>query len=240
MPVPTPTVLELAGWTALAALAAGAGPFVPGAHSDGRPRQLAIASALAAGAMLGVGYSLMSIGLARAGVTATVGAVLGVAASYALHVWLGLGAATEERRPGYVVAAGALHSAPEGVAMGAAMAVDVRFGLFLVVTLAVHNIWESEVLGAALVAGGRSRGTAAALGVLTDLPQVVLAVATFALVECVAALEPLLLGFGFGALTYLCIAELLPESYRSTGRTSIAVVVCAAAGVVALLGGSVS
>ena len=45
------------------------------------------------------------------------------------------------------------------------------------------------------------------------------------------------LGFAFGSLVYLCIAELLPEAYHTAGRTSIAVVASVAAGVVALLGG---
>jgi zinc transporter ZupT len=46
-----------------------------------------------------------------------------------------------------------------------------------------------------------------------------------------------LLGASFGALVYLCFAELLPDSYRTVGRSSIAVVVTVAAGVVALVSG---
>jgi zinc transporter ZupT len=70
------------------------------------------------------------------------------------------------------------------------------------------------------------------------VPQVGFAAATYALVSAEMVTLPLLLGGAFGALTYLCFAELLPDSYRSAGRTSIAVVVSVAAGVVALLGGS--
>ncbi len=238
--VSTATMLRLAVWASIAALAAALGPFLLGSRPAGRPAHLGISSALAAGAMLGVGYALMSVGLARAGLAATLGAVLGVATSFATHLWLGLGADDHVLRPGRAVAASAVHAAPEGIAMGAAMAVDVRFGLFLVATLAVHNVWESEVLGSLLLAQGGRRSTAAVLGILTNGPQVLLAVAGFALAVHVPGAGPLLLGFGFGALTYLCLAELLPESYRSTGRTSIAVVVSVAAGVVALLGGSIT
>ena len=46
-----------------------------------------------------------------------------------------------------------------------------------------------------------------------------------------------LLGASFGALVYLCFADLLPESYRLSGRSSIAVVVTIAAGIVALATG---
>jgi zinc transporter, ZIP family len=190
--------------------------------------------------MLGVGFSLMSAGLARAELPATVGSVFGIAASYAAHLWLGLGAEQQLLRPGRAVAADALHAAPEGVAIGAAMGVGLRFGLFLVAALAVHNVWESEVLGSRLLAAGGRRRTAAALGVLSNVPQVFLGVAAFILAARAASVEPVLLGFGFGALTYLCLAELLPESYGAVGRTSIAVVVSVAAGVVALLGGSIT
>ena len=237
--VPTTTIALVAGWASLAALAAALGPLLPGARQPDFARSIGISSALAAGAMLGVGYSVMSIGLAEAGVAAAVGAVLGIATTYATHLWLGVGAAEPLVHSGRAVTAGALHAAPEGVAIGAAMAVGARFGIFLVATLALHNVWESEVLGARLVANDGSRAAAAGLGVLTNVPQVLLAVAAFALATSAPSSVPFLLGFGFGAITYLCLAELLPESYETAGRTSIAVVVSVAAGVVALLGGSV-
>jgi zinc transporter, ZIP family len=237
--VPVLPILRLAAWASGAALSAAVGPYLLGSRRDGRGAHLGISSALAAGAMLGVGYALMSVGLVRGDLAATLGALLGVGASYATHVWLGLGAQHHRLRPGRAVVSGSVHASAEGVAMGAAMAVDARFGLFLVATLAVHNVWESEVLGSLLLAQGRPRSVAAALGILTNVPQILLAVAAFAAAVRMAAAGPLLLGFGFGALTYLAVAELLPESYRSTGRTSIAVVVSVAAGVVALLGGSI-
>ena len=149
-----PLTLTLALWAALAALAAGWGPVLLGTPPAPQPRHLGFASALAAGAMLGVGYALMSLGLDRSGGAATVGAMLGVAATYASHLWLGVGAAPRTVRARHAVGAGALHAAPEGIAMGAAMAADHRFGLFLIATLAVHNVWEGEVLGTQILAGG--------------------------------------------------------------------------------------
>ena len=230
------TLWALAGWVAVAALAAAIWPLLlarrgADAHVSG------LASALAAGAMLGVGYPLMSIGLARDGLLAPLGAVLGIATTWATHLAFGLGAEARDASAGRAVAAGALHAAPEGVAMGAAAAVGPRFGLFLVLTLALHNVWEGQLLGARLLAGGAGRGRAAALAVLANAPQVLLAVLAARLAHAMPAGVPLLLGFAFGALAYLCLAELLPESYLSTGRTRIAVVVSVAAGLVALLGG---
>lgn len=240
--MPDPTPLRAAGLTALAALAAAAGPFLPDGRGTGGARPLALASALSAGAMLGVGFPLMSIALARSGVAATLGALAGVAIVWGTHVLLGVGRgepgapAVPARR---AVTAGAFHAAPEGVAIGAALALGTRFGLFLVVTLAAHNILEAEVLAARLRPQGGPRGRAALLGVLTNVPQLLCAALALAVALAVPASVPALLGLGFGALTYLSLAELLPESYEAAGRSSIAVIVSVAAGMVALLGGTV-
>ena len=51
-------------------------------------------------------------------------------------------------------------------------------------------------------------------------------------------LLPWAIGFSVGALVYLVLVELLPESYRQAGPTSIALVTLVAMGiVVALTGG---
>ena len=48
---------------------------------------------------------------------------------------------------------------------------------------------------------------------------------------------PWAVGFSTGALIYLVVAELLPESYERVGTTTIALVTVAAMGVVASLRG---
>ena len=50
-------------------------------------------------------------------------------------------------------------------------------------------------------------------------------------------LLPWVAGFAVGALIYRTLVELLPESYRQAGQTSIAVVTLLAMGVVVLLAG---
>ncbi|HEX7020261.1 MAG TPA: ZIP family metal transporter [Gemmatimonadaceae bacterium] len=227
----------LSEWAAIAALVAALGPLLLRRDAGGPTRSLGWAGALASGAMLGVAYPLMNAGLARAGVLAMVGAVVGIAGGYATHVLLGVGMSETVVHPARATATSALHSAPEGIAMGAAMTIAPRFGFFLVATLAVHNIWESAVLASCLEQANVSRSRAAIYGVATNAPQVLMAIGAFLLAAAVPLALPLLLGVSFGALVYLCLAELLPDSYRTAGRTSIAVVVSVAAGVVALLGG---
>jgi zinc transporter ZupT len=251
--VPTDRLLALLLASSLAALAAGLGALLAATRraDAGAYRRLGWASALAAGLMLGVAYAVMEAGLRLAPAAAGVAAVLGIAFVHLAGAlpstragWVAEAppepAGADGRPPGrrpLAVAASVLHSAPEGMAIGVAMALDDRFGMALALTLAVHNVSEGAVLGAGLADRGLTPVRAAALVVAAKTSQVALAAATFAAAARWPALLPWALGFAFGALVYLLLADLLPESYRRAGRTSIALVVSVAAGIAALLGG---
>ncbi len=73
------------------------------------------------------------------------------------------------------------------------------------------------------------------LAVAANVNQVAFALAAFLAVSTVPVLLPWTLGFAFGALLYLVMVELLPNSYREAGRTSIALVTIVAMGIVVLL-----
>ena len=220
-----------------AAVVASLGPLLLRGNTTSRRRTLGLADAFAAGMMLGIGYPLMSAALARTPVGAAAGAAFGIVATYLVHYRLGIGGAPGSSK--HSLTAAAVHAAPEGLALGAAAALDPRLAVVLAATLALHNVSESAVFAAHLPDGASGRMRAAGLGVLSNAPQVVVAVVSLALAQCAAPLVPPLLGAAFGALTYLCFAELLPDSYGLTGRTSIAVVVTVAAGVVAVASGRI-
>ncbi|HEY0808945.1 MAG TPA: hypothetical protein VGD49_02240 [Longimicrobiales bacterium] len=218
--------LQLFLWSVFAALAAGLGPFFIGR------KYLGWANAFAAGMMLGAAYLVMDSGLERAALIASGGAALGIIATFSIHGWLGIGT-----RPVLAYLASAVHSSPEGIAMGAAMALSPSFGAFVVLTFAIHNISESAVVISSLEAGGQPRGRATLLAIAARATQVMFALIAYFIAQSADVALSVTLGFAFGALVYLCVAELLPESYHTAGRTSIAVVASVAAGVVALLGG---
>jgi zinc transporter ZupT len=220
--------LDLGWWSVLAALAAGLGPFFVGRN------YLGWANALAAGMMLGAGYLVMDAGLARAAALASAGAALGIGATFSVHWLLGIG-----RRPVIAYTSSAVHSAPEGIAMGAAMALSPAFGFFVVLTFALHNVSESAGVISSLESGGFQRSRATLLAIGARATQILLALFAFWLATTSDVALSMTLGFAFGALVYLCIAELLPEAYHTAGRTSIAVGASVAAGVVSLLGGAV-
>jgi ZIP family zinc transporter len=240
MPPGTLLVLSLA-----AALAAGLGSLI-GARPWAASHAVGWATAVAAGLMLGIGHVLLSVGQGMAPAATLFGAAAGLALMrLADGVSLApAGAAVAARVSGPpatdlgLILGSVLHSAAEGVAIGAAAAVGAPLADFLLVTFALHNVSEGAVLGAGLTGRGRRAAPAAGMAVLARASQPLVAVPATLLLRAAPALLPWCLGASFGALLYLIVAELLPQSYRQVGRTGIAMVVSLAAGMVALIGGA--
>ncbi len=238
---PTLTVLL---WSSFAALWAGLGAL-PRAAKVGLPvRALGWANAGASGLMLGVAYLLLAEGLRDGMGAGAVGALLGLASVHLTHLLTGtddldLNALDEvDSAYGYqVVLVNTVHAAYEGIAIGVALTISIPFGISMAVALALHNVPEGMILSEILGRRGVRPFHAASLAVAANLNQVLLAVVTFAVVGAAPALLPWALGFAVGALVQLVLAELLPESYRQAGHTSIAVVALLAMGLVVALGG---
>jgi zinc transporter ZupT len=238
-----PTLFVLLS-SAVAALMAGLGPL-PLLGRDRLPTvAIGWANALAAGLMLGPAYLLMAAGLAYLPTSGALGAVLGIGFVWLTHHAAGTEDLDLNQRErvsdvyGYqVMLINTLHSAWEGVAIGAAMGVGLPFGAFMAVAIGVHNVPEATVLSAILRERGVRGGQAAMLSIATDVPQVLMAVVVFSVVRAAPAFLPWSIGFAFGSLVYLVLAELLPQCYRQAGRTSMALVTLVAMGMVVLLGG---
>ncbi|HMV32687.1 MAG: hypothetical protein U0104_09365 [Gemmatimonadales bacterium] len=232
-------------WGLAAALAAGPGALL-GTWSWFARHAVGWATAAAAGLMLGIGYVLLSAGLAVAPAATLLGALGGLVAVRLADTGpsarAGEGVVTArlsapaDTDAGEILAS-ALHSAAEGVAIGAAAGVSTPLARFLILTFAIHNVSEGAVLGSLLTRRGWRAGAATGMAVLARTTQPLVAVSVVYLVSALPGALPWLIGASFGALLYLIVAELLPQSYRLAGRTAIAVVVSIAAGIVALMGG---
>lgn len=223
----------VAWYAACAALAAALGPPLVRALGVDDPR-VGIADALAAGAMLGVAYPLFREALEAGSAAASLGAVVLVLLLLAVHVAFDIdGVAATSARNAFL--AGAVHAAPEGVALGVACALDPRFGAVVAGTLALHNVGEGMALGARLhpVIGGARTPWAA---VIANAPQVALGVAAYAACVRFPAWQSALAGAAAAALVYLALADLLPDGYRTAGRTAISVTVIVATSVVVFAG----
>ena len=231
-------------YSTLAALTAVVGVFPQAVR--GLPSLPAIgwANALAAGLMMGVAYTLLTSGLNEGLAQGGIGAVLGIGFVRLTHAMTDTGeldlTQLDDAGPEYgykVLLADTLHAAHEGIAIGAAMGISLPLGISMAVALGVHNVPEAMILGRVLTRQGTGLLQAAVLAVATNINQILLAVVTFAVTGAAPALLPWIIGFAVGALLYLVLVELLPESYRQAGHTSIALVTLVAMGMVVLLTG---
>lgn len=243
MITPDPILIVL-GFAGLAALAAASGALPFAGHR--RPHDLWIGSAyaLASGLMLGSGHLLMLRGLDRLNAKALaviLGAALGVAFSHGCRVYAGLGKGDTRRQSATplpesdrILLQNTLHAAAEGVAIGAAMAADLRLGIFTAMVLLIHNIAEAMALIDELRPRDLPLHELATLAVITKLPQPLFAVFTYALLPALEALAAAL-GFAAAALVFLVLTELAPAAYARAGRKAVAFLTSAAAAVVVLL-----
>jgi ZIP family zinc transporter len=246
-------VLNVLLYSVLAAVLAVLGvlPFALG----GRPRAVWIggAGALAAGLMLGAGYLLMDRGLDLGTWASVAGGGIGVLYTLAARLFTGVGDLDEEReeaaerkdlaaatssaedRIPLLLLQHGLHAAAEGIAIGVAMTLHLRLGIFVALALAIHNIGEAMALSDLLRRRDVSTGRAAGLAVVINLPQPVLALAAFALGPVLTGFLPAALGFAAGALVFLVLTELVPEAYPQAGKGVVAFLLAASAGAVVLL-----
>lgn len=232
---------------ALSAAAAGAGALgaLPLVGRSGLPLAwLGWANAVAAGTMLGAAYLLTTAQPDAGALWAAAGALLGTGFILGTHRAAGTQnmalnrLADDDPAYGYqLLLINGLHSASEGVAIGVAMVVEIELGVFMAAAIALHNIPEATVMAAILRSRGIRLVEAAGLAVAANVGQILLAVTVYSVASAAPAALPWALGFAVGTLVQLVLMELLPESYRQSGQTSIATATVIALGVVVLARG---
>ncbi len=206
----------------LTAFATGLGalPFALVPHLS--PRWQARAAALAGGMMLSASvFSLSGEALRRGeawelALGMLAGAVFLSATSRLLEGrhWKISGLSEEGSRKGILVlVAMSIHSFPEGVAIGVSYATgEMDFGLLVALAIAVHNVPEGLAISLPLRARGVSVVRCFYYSVLSSIPQPIAAVPAVIFVSFFRSLLPAGLGFAAGAMIFLVVAELLPES----------------------------
>lgn len=116
-----------------------------------------------------------------------------------------------------------VHSFPEGIAVGVGFATgELTMGLLLAVAIAVHNIPEGMALSLPLRARGVSVVKCALYSVLSSLPQPIAAVPSYLLATIVSPFLPFGLGFAGGAMIFLVVQELIPDSLTRSTRSEMA------------------
>ena len=230
MSEPNVVTVFLAALVTAAATGIGALPLLV-ARSRGR-FVLGASNAIAAGVMLAASVSLSLEGVARSPLRTAVGGALGVCFVLVTKRYLEhdhrhtLGSLTGEdaRRALLVVGVMTVHSAAEGIAVGAAFADGSTLGLFIALAIAVHNIPEGLAISLVLVPRGTSVSAAAGWSIFSSLPQPLLAVPAFLFVDSFASILPAALGFAAGAMVWMAFGELLPEALETAPSRVVAFV----------------
>jgi len=119
-------------------------------------------------------------------------------------------------KTGSFIATGiALHDLPEGLAIAAGFAAAKELGPLLVLAIGLHNIPEGMACAAPLRYGGLSTGRVLAINALISLVTPLGALAGLILVGLSITFIGLLLAFAAGAMGYIVLNELAPESCRN-------------------------
>jgi zinc transporter ZupT len=192
------------------------------------PRWEGLASALAAGMMLSASlFTLAEKAIRIGGVWPVTIGLLAGSAFFTLTAWIvdrgewqiqDLTGA-DAKRAVLILVAMFVHSIPEGVALGVGFGTgEASFGLLLALAIGIHNIPEGTAVSLPLRAKGVGLWACAGYALLTSLPQPLLAVPSYLLVETFKPLLPVGLGFAGGAMVFLVAAELIPESLERCSR----------------------
>ncbi len=113
-----------------------------------------------------------------------------------------------------------LHNIPEGMAVGATLAgvleqnsyVSMAGVIALSIGMAIQNFPEGAIVSMPLHAAGNTRGKAFFLGVASGIVEPIGAVLTILLASVVVPILPYLLAFAAGAMLYVVVEELIPET----------------------------
>lgn len=114
----------------------------------------------------------------------------------------------------------ALHNLPEGMAVGVVLAgflsgestIALAGVVALAIGIAIQNIPEGAVISMPLVSSGLSKGRAFGLGFLSGVIEPLGALLMLAFTSLVTPFLPYVLAFAAGAMIYVVVEELIPET----------------------------
>ena len=117
-----------------------------------------------------------------------------------------------------------LHNIPEGMAVGVALAaamesseyISMAAALALSVGIAIQNFPEGAIVAMPLRGDGNSRVKSFVIGSLSGAVEPVAAAITIMLASFIMPLLPYLLAFAAGAMMYVVVEELIPETQEGT------------------------
>jgi ZIP family zinc transporter len=131
-----------------------------------------------------------------------------------LHARFSERGGAQGRRAALLLSAMTIHNLPEGLAVGVAYAAGgPELGLPVAVAIAVQNVPEGFASAAPLIGAGASVRTAIAFAAATGLVEPPAALLGYGVVSLAGAVLPAALAFAAGAMLYVVVDELIPESH---------------------------
>ena len=132
------------------------------------------------------------------------------------------GPRTKLGRRSMLMLAVTLHNIPEGMAVGAVIAgamqgnagITMASAMALAVGMAIQNLPEGAIISLPLRADGSSRRRAFGSGALSGIVEPISAALMILLFEQISPVLPYLLAFSAGAMLYVVVEELVPETQR--------------------------
>ena len=130
------------------------------------------------------------------------------------------GVKTKLKKSTMLVLAVTLHNVPEGMAVGVVFAgmlsgnveISVAAAIALSIGIAIQNFPEGAIISMPLKSEGISKTKAFLYGMLSGIVEPISAVITILLTSFVVPILPYLLSFAAGAMMYVVVEELIPES----------------------------
>jgi zinc transporter, ZIP family len=120
----------------------------------------------------------------------------------------------EQRRAILLLSALTIHNIPEGLAVGVAFAAGGHeLGIPLALAIGIQNVPEGFAAAAPLAAAGTSRRVAVGFAAASGAVEPPAAFAAFAAFDLASGLLPFGLAFAGGAMLYVVVDELIPESH---------------------------
>lgn len=126
-----------------------------------------------------------------------------------------------------------IHSFPEGLAVGVAFGSgETALGLVMTIAISIHNIPEGIAVSLPLRAEGVSGWKCVMWAIVSSLPQPVAAIPAYLAVVAFRPILPYAFGVAAGAMFFLVLSEMVPESRASETQRQTS----ALAGMVGFLG----
>lgn len=135
------------------------------------------------------------------------------------------------KRPTMLIFAVALHNLPEGMAVGVVLAgfltgqasITLAGLISLTIGIAIQNIPEGAIISTPLVSSGLSRKKAFAYGIMSGAIEPLGALLMIAFVGIMTPALPYILSFAAGAMVYVVVEELIPET-QAGRHTNVGVI----------------